>query len=148
MFNSLWFFALQNVDLIVQIVRKTKINSESGKIVFYLRMKRNSIPTLESSTEFFSSSKNNPKNVQNGAKLITLLSSATMFDSEFDLGILTTVLPKKELVEEKSTEWDFEIIISQIIADTARESRKQFLLENPENQKNWAKLDKMHLNWP
>lgn len=98
-------------------------------------MKRNSIPTLESSSEFFSSSKNNPKNVQNGAKLKTLLSSATMFDSEFDLGILTTVLPKKELVEEKSTEWDFEIIISQIIADKARESRKQFLLENPENKK-------------
>ena len=98
-------------------------------------MKRNSIPTLESSSEFFSSSKNNPKNVQNGAKLKTLLSSATMFDSEFDLGILTTVLPKKELVEEKSTEWDFEIIISQIIADKARESRKQFLLGNPENKK-------------
>ena len=96
-------------------------------------MKRNSIPTLETSSEFGYSPKNDPKNVQKGSKLKTLLSSATMFDSEFDLGILTSMLPKKDIIDEKPTEWEFDNVISQIIADKAGEERKDFLQRKSQN---------------
>jgi hypothetical protein len=81
----------------------------------------NNIPSIGSSTEL-TEPKAQPK-AQNfkGSQIKTLLTDELMFDSEFDMTVLTTALPPRGALVDSNDRpdqpWDFDQVISQIYAE-------------------------------